>query len=238
MSKKKKEVVVIMSGGMDSTVLLYQCLKYARTVRALGIDYGQRHRRELDYAQRTCESLRVPFRVVDLSALSAVLPGSSQTDISVPVPEGHYSEETMKATVVPNRNMIMLSIAIGHAVAHKFHYVAFGAHAGDHTIYPDCREKFAVAMNRAARVCDWTKVSLLRPFVTMSKADIASLGAELGVDFSKTYSCYKGEEKHCGKCGTCVERREALYLAGITDTTMYMPSAPSLAEMVAANWKL
>lgn len=211
---------------MDSTVLLHHLHAIAERegcgqLRAICVNYGQRHRRELVWAQHQCDVLGVPLQMVDLSVLREVLPGSSQTDDSVPVPEGHYAEESMKATVVPNRNMILLSIAVGHAIAHKLDAVAYGAHAGDHAIYPDCRPEFASAMQDAVALCDWRPVSLLRPFINMTKADIAKLGAELGVDFRFTWSCYKGGDVHCGKCGTCVERREAFELAQVFDSTTY-----------------
>ena len=128
----------------------------------------------------------------------------------------------MKSTVVPNRNMIMLSLAAARAIAVGADGVAYAAHSGDHAIYPDCRPEFADAVAAALRICHYTPIELERPFVDMTKADIVRLGAELGVDFSKTWSCYKGGEKHCGKCGTCVERREAFRLAGVPDPTEYM----------------
>jgi 7-cyano-7-deazaguanine synthase len=156
-----------------------------------------------------------------LSNLRDVLPGSSQTDSSVEVPHGHYAEESMKQTVVPNRNMILLSVAIGHAIAHKCDAVAYAAHAGDHAIYPDCRREFVQAMQGAAQLCDWRRIDLLSPFVDFSKADIVEQGELLGVDFSKTYSCYEGNEIHCGKCGTCTERKEAFELNSIKDPTQY-----------------
>jgi 7-cyano-7-deazaguanine synthase len=131
----------------------------------------------------------------------------------------------MKQTVVPNRNMIMLAVAIGHAVSLKFDSVAFGAHAGDHAIYPDCRPVFASAMDVVAQLCDWQAIRLLRPFIGYSKADIVRIGHELGVPMQLTWSCYKGGDLHCGKCGTCVERREAFQLAGVSDLTQYEPAA-------------
>lgn len=216
-----KKVVIILSGGLDSSVLLHSFHKQGFELRALSINYGQRHALELEYARDQAELAKVPWKLVDLSALSEVLPGSSQTDIRVPVPHGHYAEESMKQTIVPNRNMILLSVAIGHAVAHKFDAVAYAAHAGDHAIYPDCRKPFVEAMRVAAGLCDWREISILSPFINMNKADIVSEGSKLGVDFTQTYSCYEGGELHCGKCGTCVERKEAFQLAGVTDPTTY-----------------
>jgi 7-cyano-7-deazaguanine synthase len=153
--------------------------------------------------------------------LAALLGGSSLTDNSISLPLGHYAEESMKSTVVPNRNMILLSLAAGHAISLKFDTVAYAAHAGDHTIYPDCRPEFADAMENALSKADWNKINLHRPFVKMNKSDLVKLGIELGVPFEKTWSCYAGGKLHCGKCGTCVERKEAFELIGLSDPTKY-----------------
>lgn len=224
------KTVVVLSGGLDSTVLLYHLLKEGHQVRAISVDYGQRHKLELDHARQTALSLKVPFQVADLSGLREILPGSSQTSDDVPVPHGHYAAENMKTTVVPNRNMILLAVAIGHAIAHDCQTVAYAAHAGDHTIYPDCREEFVRAMVGAAALCDWKPVDILRPFIWISKTEIVRLGWRLGVDFRLTYSCYQGQEEHCGKCGTCVERIEAFREAGVMDPTRYQTRglSPSL----------
>ena len=230
--------LVVHSGGMDSTVLLYQLLQAGDEVKALSINYGQRHSRELDGARALCSELGVEHRVADLSGLSDLLAGSALTSSDIEVPEGHYAEDNMKATVVPNRNMILLSVAAGWAISSKYDRIAYAAHSGDHAIYPDCRNEFAEALDGAIRLADWHEVSLYRPFVDMTKADIVSLGAKLGVPFEKTWSCYKGQDLHCGRCGTCVERREAFYLAGVEDPTTYAPDAPTVQEMVASDWKL
>ena len=230
--------LVVHSGGMDSTVLLYQLLQAGDEVKALSINYGQRHSRELDGARALCAELGVEHRVADLSGLSDLLAGSALTSSDIEVPEGHYAEDNMKATVVPNRNMILLSVAAGWAISSKYDRIAYAAHSGDHAIYPDCRNEFAEALDGAIRLADWHEVSLYRPFVDMTKADIVSLGAKLGVPFEKTWSCYKGQDLHCGRCGTCVERREAFYLAGVEDPTTYAPDAPTVQEMVASDWKL
>ena len=230
--------LVVLSGGMDSTVLLYQLLQAGDEVKALSINYGQRHHRELEAASALCAELGVEHRVADLSGLSDLLAGRALTSSDIEVPEGHYAEDNMKATVVPNRNMILLSVAAGWAISSKYYRIAYAAHSGDHAIYPDCRNEFAEALDGAIRLADWHEVSLYRPFVDMTKADIASLGAELRVPFEKTWSCYKGQDLHCGRCGTCVERREAFYLAGVEDPTTYAPDAPTVQEMVASDWKL
>lgn len=232
------KVVIILSGGMDSTVLLHHHLQHGDEVRALGVDYGQRHSKELKFAMRTANKLDVPFSVANLSSLRNLLPGSSQTDDGVPVPEGHYAEENMRKTVVPNRNMIMLAVAAGHAIAHGYEAVSYAAHSGDHAVYPDCREEFAEALSVAVGLCDWDPPKLMRPFVDSSKADIVGLGVGYGVDFSETWSCYKGREYHCGRCGTCIERREAFYLAGVKDPTVYDTGAPTVEELVKNDWRL
>lgn len=213
------KTVLIYSGGMDSTVLLHSLVEEGHAIHAMGVDYGQRHKKELMYAETNARRLGVPWRIADLSPLRPLLAGSSQTDDSVPVPEGHYAAESMKATVVPNRNMIMLAVAAGYAMSIDAERVAYAAHAGDHAIYPDCRPEFTDALEHAIHLSDWRQVSLIRPFILVTKKDIADLGYSLGVDFSETWSCYKGGNFHCGKCGTCVERKEAL---GEKDPTIYM----------------
>ena len=231
------KTILIHSGGMDSTVLLYHLLDGGHTVKALTIDYGQRHRKEIEGAREITGELGVEHRVADLTSVTGLLGGNSLTSVDIDVPEGHYAGDNMKATVVPNRNMIILSLATGWAISSRFAHVSYAAHAGDHEIYPDCREVFADALDKAIRLADWHEVSLHRPFVGKTKADIAALGAGLGVPFGRTWSCYKGEALHCGRCGTCVERREAFHVAGMDDPTVYAQEAPSLEEMVAAGWK-
>ncbi|MFM7208463.1 MAG: 7-cyano-7-deazaguanine synthase QueC, partial [Verrucomicrobiota bacterium] len=204
----------------DSTVLLAHLLAEGREVHCLSVDYGQRHRRELDAARAICVHYGVDHRLADLRALAPLF-GSNALTGGVKVPEGHYEEESMKATVVPNRNMLLISVATAWAVSLKAESVAYGAHGGDHAIYPDCRPEFAEALDRAVRLADWHEVRLERPFVKMDKAAIVRRGAELDVPFGLTWSCYVGGERHCGKCGTCVERKEAFRLAGVTDPTDY-----------------
>ena len=218
---KQPKTVLIYSGGIDSTVLLYDLLNSGHCVQALSVNYGQRHGKELDCAKILCKQLNVKHHVADLTALNPLLSGSSLTSPHVQVPEGHYEDESMKATVVPNRNMILLSIATGWAMSTGASSVSYAAHSGDRAIYPDCREEFADAMNSVMEIAGWDKVSLNRPFSSLTKADIVKLGDELGVPFEQTWSCYKGGQVHCGVCGTCVERREAFQLAGVTDPTIY-----------------
>lgn len=221
------KTVAIFSGGLDSTVLLHLLLHGGDEVAALSIDYGQRHRVELGYARRTAEKLGIRHRTADLSAIAPLLAGSSQTSSEIAVPHGHYAEESMKLTVVPNRNMIMLAVAGGWAIGQQADRLAYGAHAGDHTIYPDCRPEFVAAMRAALGLADWHKTELYTPFVNQTKADIVRLGAELGVDFAATWSCYEGGDVHCGLCGTCHERREAFALAGVPDPTIYATDGDS-----------
>jgi len=215
------KAVVLFSGGLDSTVLACQLMNEGAEVRLLSIDYGQRHAKELAHAEALAKEFDAPMRTLSLPELGDILGGSSLTDDSVDLPEGHYAEESMKATVVPNRNMILLALAGGYALSSGFDTIAYAAHAGDHTIYPDCRPEFAEAMGKALGLADWDSLSLHRPFVNLSKADLVKRGHELNAPLNMTWSCYAGREKHCGKCGTCVERKEAFELAKIPDPTEY-----------------
>lgn len=219
--------VVLLSGGLDSSVLLYHyVVGKGISVKALSVDYGQRHKREVGWAGFICKQLQdkgrdVEHKILDLGCLKSILASSSLTNRNIEVPEGHYAEESMKSTVVPNRNMILLSLASAWAISEKADFVAYAAHAGDHAIYPDCRLEFVSAMQTALFLADWHQVEIQRPFIRMSKSEIVRLGWTLRVPFELTWSCYKGGEKHCGKCGTCVERREAFSLAGVQDPTNY-----------------
>jgi len=233
-----KNTVLIYSGGMDSTVLLYTLLNENYTVRCLSIDYGQKHKKELLAASKICSDLNLEHKTINLSNLNLLFKNSSLINPDQPIPEGHYEQENMKATVVPNRNMILLSLATAWAISTESELVSYAAHAGDHAIYPDCRESFAQSMNEAMQLCDWNAIQLHRPFVHLTKADICKLGSELQVPYENTWSCYLGGKLHCGRCGTCIERREAFYLADIEDPTTYMPNAPSIEQMLETNWKL
>jgi len=213
--------IVVLSGGMDSATLLYDLAQQRAAVRALSVDYGQRHVRELGCAQLLCSLLGVEHRLVDLAGLRPLLAGSSQTDDTVAVPEGHYAEESMKLTIVPNRNMILLALAGAWAISTKSDAIAYAAHAGDHAVYPDCREKFVSALAQALHLADWHSVAIVRPYISLTKADIVRRGITLGVPYQHTWSCYKGGAVHCGKCGTCTERREAFELAGSKDPVLY-----------------
>ncbi|TMV68394.1 7-cyano-7-deazaguanine synthase, partial [Thioclava sp. BHET1] len=188
----------------------------------VSFNYGQRHAKELDFARAAAERLGVPFDLIDMSAIGAHLSGSALTD-DVTVPDGHYAEETMRITVVPNRNAIMLTIAFGIAAARQFDAVATAVHGGDHFIYPDCRPAFTEAFETMQRhaLDGYASVRLYTPFVNVPKSAIVTAGAAAGTPFAQTWSCYKGGARHCGRCGTCVERREAFHLAGVADPTEY-----------------
>ena len=232
------KTVLIYSGGLDSTVLLYHLHALDHEVYSLSIDYGQRHKCELEHADEICCSINVPHKTVDLSAVQPLLAGSSLTSPEIEVAEGHYNEDSMKSTIVPNRNMLLLALAVSYALSLNASQVAYAAHSGDHAIYPDCRKEFTDAMADAIRLCDWKQVELIRPFIDWTKSDIVRRGVELGVPFDKTWSCYKGMDLHCGCCGTCIERREAFFLAGFEDPTIYAAEAPDLATLRSNNWRL
>lgn len=212
--------VVIVSGGLDSVTLLHQAVFQRYDVLALSFHYGQRHFRELGCAAKASYRLGVAHRVVRIPFLGA-FGGSALTDSTIEVPEGHYADESMKSTVVPNRNMVMLAIAASFAIAERADALLYGAHAGDHAIYPDCRPEFLSALGAAIGLADWHRVVLDAPFIQKTKAGIVGIGHQLGVRFDDTWSCYKGGAWHCGRCGTCVERREAFVLAGVADPTLY-----------------
>ncbi|WP_353473054.1 7-cyano-7-deazaguanine synthase QueC [Salipiger sp. H15] len=216
------KTIVICSGGLDSVSLAHMVAARHDLTRLVSFDYGQRHAKELDFARAAAERLGVPFQRIDMRGIGAALTGSALTS-DIDVPDGHYAEETMRITVVPNRNAIMLAIAFGVAAANGDEAVATAVHGGDHFIYPDCRPGFTRAFETMQRHAleGYAEVALYTPFVERTKADIVIEGARHGTPFEKTWSCYKGGEIHCGCCGTCVERREAFHLAGIEDPTAY-----------------
>jgi 7-cyano-7-deazaguanine synthase len=213
---KKHDSIAVVSGGMDSTTLVYHMLNSGLRPHCLSFDYGQRHKKELFWAQMTAQQLGLRHTVVDLTGLTHLISNSALTG-GKDVPDGHYAEDNMKATVVPNRNMIMLSIAAGIAVNNGYKWIATGVHAGDHFIYPDCRPSFIDSVasaimngNKGFHKFDHGLGPMYTPFLQASKADIAFRALELGVPLHQTWSCYKGGDIHCGKCGTCVERLEAI----------------------------
>ncbi len=209
--------LLIFSGGMDSSTLLYDLLSQGHEVSTMSFNYKQRHSKELRCAETVANRAGVPWELIDLSPITPLLSGSSQSDLSVAVPMGRYDEPSMKQTVVPNRNMIMLAVAGAAAVARKLDAVVYGAHAGDHAIYPDCREPFIAAMSSALSLCDWHSIVLLAPYVSMSKGDICKRGVQLHVPFAETWTCYVGGEKPCGTCGACTERADAFAFADCVD---------------------
>lgn len=219
--------VGIVSGGMDSTVLAYMLADLHRDVWLLSFNYGQRHKKELTYAARTAEKLGVAHDIIDMRrAMQPLLEGSASALVSeTVVPDGHYAQSNMAATVVPNRNMVMLAMATSAAVAWGASVVATAVHSGDHFIYPDCRPEFIHALNEAIVHGNLgfgaPGLHLSAPFVQTSKAGIVEAGARLGVPFEDTWSCYKGGARHCGRCGTCVERAEAFWVAQVKDPTNY-----------------
>jgi 7-cyano-7-deazaguanine synthase len=213
--------IVLFSGGLDSAVLLWKLREGRKDPKAISFDYGQRHRRELQNAFAFTDKFDIEHEIGDLRGIAHLIKSGSQTG-SDPVPEGHYAEESMKKTIVPNRNMIFLAIAIGWAQSTGSTEVFYAAHAGDHAIYPDCRPDFFEPLTVAAYQSSWPPhVRLRGPFLGLSKAQIVQQGAVLNTPFELTYSCYNGRQKHCGKCGTCVERKEAFQLAGVADPTEY-----------------
>lgn len=214
-----KNYVIILSGGMDSAVLLH---RYKENIAlAVTFDYGSNHaQKEIECAKWQCKQLGIEHIVIPLAFIKEHF-ASSLLEGSASIPEGHYAADNMRSTVVPFRNGIMLSIACGLAESRELGLVLIANHAGDHTIYPDCRGTFIDAMSNAMFYGTWDGVRIFAPFTNWTKGEIAAEGARLGVDFTHTYSCYKGGEKHCGKCGTCVERKEAFEQAGIKDETIY-----------------
>lgn len=204
-----RKTVVVFSGGLDSTTLLYHLIDLGHEVKAISFGYGQRHRKELDAAARIANLLHIEHRIVNLSGLAAIFGSNALTDQSVDIPHGEYASDNMRVTVVPNRNMIMLSIATGWAISLAYDSVAFGAHSGEYTPYPDCQPQFAAAMNAATLACDTSKIEVLSPFIRWSKGEIARRGSQLHVPFNLTWSCYQGDDEPCGKCSTCLDRKVA-----------------------------
>lgn len=215
-----EKVVVIFSGGMDSFTVLNRAIKDGKQVFPLTFDYGQRHVKEIECASAVCKELGVEHKVIDISAINQLLAGSSLTD-DIEIPEGHYEEESMKSTVVPNRNMILISLAVGYAVSVGASQVYYGAHSGDHAIYPDCRPEFVDKMNDVCQIANYEPVEIFSPYLNVDKTAILTDGLKMGLDYSKTWTCYNGREKACGKCGACQERLEAFRDNNATDPIPY-----------------
>ena len=234
-SKNLMNVVVLCSGGMDSVTALHWARREHHVTAAVSFDYGAKHNHcEIPLAAWHAQEIGARHEVIALDFVNRLF-ASDLLKSGGDIPEGHYEAENMQRTVVPFRNAIMLSIACGFAESVGAAALVIAAHGGDHTIYPDCREDFMRAMGDAMRLGTYAKVGLLRPFIALTKGGIAAEGARLGVDFARTWSCYKGGAVHCGQCGTCVERREAFALAGLADPTVYgsnaaLPSRPGKTQ--------
>lgn len=220
------KVVALLSGGMDSVTAFYEVAREHEVIAALSFDYGSKHNaNEIPFAKLHAERNGVPHHVIKLDFINELFSSDLLTSGGA-IPDGHYAEQNMIRTVVPFRNGIMLSIACGFAESVGADALAIAAHSGDHAIYPDCREPFMQSMATAMKEGSYAKIELLRPFIAMDKTAIAKRGAEIGINFAETWSCYKGGSTHCGTCGTCVERREAFILAGIADPTLYLSTPP------------
>ena len=220
------KVVVLCSGGMDSVTALHWARAHHTVVAAVSFDYGAKHNhRELPFAAEHADRLGVRHEIVHMDFVNRLF-ASDLLNSGGDIPEGHYEAASMKQTVVPFRNAVMLSIATGFAESAGAEALVIAAHGGDHAIYPDCREAFMNAMGDAMRLGTYAGIALLRPFISFTKGKIAAEGVKLGVNFARTWSCYKGGAIHCGKCGTCVERREAFIEAGVPDPTVYESTDP------------
>ena len=215
-----EKVVVVYSGGMDSFTVLNTAIQNGLDVYALSFDYGQKHSKELKIAAQVCRELGVSHKIVDITAINDLMANSSLTSDAV-IPEGHYEDDSMKSTVVPNRNMVLLSMAIAYAVSLEASKVYYGAHSGDHHIYPDCRPEFVDAMNAVSSIANYQSVNIVTPFLHSSKGDILKAGLEMNLDYAKTWTCYNGREKSCGKCGACCERLDAFREQGKSDPLDY-----------------
>lgn len=214
-----KDSLLILSGGMDSVTMLYEYID--RIALAVSFDYGANHNsKEIPFAKLHCERLGVKHIIIPLDFIHEYFK-SSLLEGAQAIPEGHYDSENMKSTVVPFRNGIMLSIACGIAESNGLSYVMIANHFGDHIVYPDCRTSFIDAMNEAMIRGTFKHIHIDAPYTMITKADIAKKGIKLGINYKETWSCYKGGDKHCGRCATCVERHEALLEAGIEDPTEY-----------------
>lgn len=215
-----EKAVVVYSGGMDSFTVLNTAIQNGLEVYALSFNYGQKHSKELEVAAQVCRELGVSHKVVDITAINSLMANSSLTG-DAEIPEGHYESDSMKSTVVPNRNMVLLSMAIAYAVSLEASKVYYGAHSGDHHIYPDCRPEFVEAMNAVSKIANYQSVEIVTPYLHSSKGDILKAGLAMNLDYAKTWTCYNGRDKSCGKCGACNERLEAFAEQSKTDPLDY-----------------
>lgn len=208
-----KDALLVLSGGMDSTTMLWEFR--SSIAAAVNFSYGANHNaREAECARINCRNAGIPLYEIDLEFMGSLFESSLLSGADA-IPEGHYAAENMKSTVVPFRNGIMLAVAAGLAESKGLKAVMIANHGGDHAIYPDCRDEFIKSMGGAIAAGTYEHIELRAPYTNLTKNEIARRGTAIGVDYSLTYSCYKGGEKHCGKCGTCVERREAMISAGL-----------------------
>ena len=215
-----KNGLIILSGGMDSITMLYEYQDHIKM--AISFDYGSNHNmREIPFAKLHCRRLKIKHYTIHLGFMHKHFK-SSLLEGAAAIPDGRYDDVNMKSTVVPFRNGIILSIAVGFAESRGLNAGCIANHAGDHSIYPDCRASFIDAISKAAEQGTYNHMKIIAPYTNITKADIASRGKVLGIDYSETWSCYKGGQVHCGTCGTCVERKEALRQAGIYDKTVYL----------------
>ncbi|APX93295.1 7-cyano-7-deazaguanine synthase QueC [Halomonas sp. 1513] len=227
MTTDTRPAVVIYSGGMDSYTVLHRALREGHAVHALSFDYGQRHARELDVAGAVCQRLGVAHQVIDIRAIHGLIDNSALTDASRDMPSGDYDADNLAATVVPNRNMILLSLAIAQAVNIGAPRVYYGAHGGDHVLYPDCRPEFVERMNAVAAIANFEAVEIVAPYLRRGKDQILADGLAMGLDYAETWTCYLGGELACGTCGSCRERLAAFAANGVRDPLGYLPRADS-----------
>ncbi|RUR55684.1 7-cyano-7-deazaguanine synthase QueC [Vreelandella populi] len=213
--------VVIYSGGMDSYTVLHRAIREGLNVHALSFNYGQRHARELDVATQVCQQLAIPHQVVDIRAIHGLIDNSALTNSDKAMPNGDYADDNLRSTVVPNRNMILLSLAIAKAVNIGAGRVDYGAHGGDHVLYPDCRPEFVEAMNQVAGIANFEPVTLHAPYLKATKAEILRDGLSMGLDYQHTWTCYEGRELACGTCGSCRERLDAFATNNAVDPLAY-----------------
>ena len=214
------KIIVVYSGGLDSFTLLNEAIRSGKDVFALSFDYGQKHSKELDCVEKFCAQESIDSKIVDVSSIKELFQGFSLTD-EIDIPKGHYEDDSMKSTVVPNRNMILISLALGYAVTKEAEEVWFGAHAGDHAIYPDCRPEFVEKMDAVARIANYSPIAVKAPYIAMSKTEIIAIGLNMQLDYGLTWTCYEGKELACGSCGACHERLESFAANNVIDPIKY-----------------
>ena len=214
------KIIVVYSGGLDSFTLLNEAIRSGKDVSALSFNYGQKHNKELHFVEKFCAQESIDSKIVNVSSIKELFQGSSLTD-EIDIPKGHYEDDSMKSTVVPNRNMILISLALGYAVTKEAEEVWFGAHAGDHAIYPDCRPEFVEKMDAVARIANYSPIAVKAPYIAMSKTEILAIGLNMQLDYGLTWTCYEGKELACGSCGACHERLESFAANNVIDPIKY-----------------